>query len=72
MRPAMKFVDIANQFNAKITLSDGQIDADAKSILEVCMLAAPKGVKLNIKAEGPDAEKAIESLRELVEDRQFQ
>lgn len=69
MRPAMKFVDLASQFDCDITVSNDRVASDAKSIMEMSMLAATYGTRLKIRAEGPDAEKAISVLRELVEVR---
>jgi len=71
MRPAMQFVDIANQFECDITVSSGETNVDGKSIMQMSMLAATCGTKLKIKAEGPDAQKAIVALRELVEGKMF-
>ena len=71
MRPAMQFVDLASQFDCEITVSNGQTDADAKSIMAMSMLAATCGTRLKITAEGPEAEKAIAALQELVEVRMF-
>jgi phosphocarrier protein len=71
MRPAMKFVDISNSFDSKITVSNGKTTVDGKSIMQMSMLAATCGTKLKIKAEGADAEPAIVALQELVEDEHF-
>ena len=71
MRPAMQFVDIANQFDSDITVSNNETSVDGKSIMEMSMLAATCGTKLKIKAVGPDAQEAINALRELVEQKHF-
>jgi len=71
MRPAMQFVDIANQFDSDITVSNNETEVDGKSIMQMSMLAATCGTKLKIKAEGSDAAKAIGALRELVEEKLF-
>lgn len=71
MRPAMLFVDIANQFECDITVSNEDNSVDGKSIMQMSMLAATCGTKLKIKAEGADAEKAVGALRQLVEERMF-
>ena len=71
MRPAMQFVDIANQVDSDITVSNDGTNVNGKSIMEMSMLAATCGTKLTIKAEGPDAREAIIALRELVEDKHF-
>lgn len=71
MRPAMRFVDVANSFESDISVSNGQTNVDGKSIMQITMLAATCGTKLRIKAKGPDAREAIEALRELVEEKHF-
>lgn len=71
MRPAMRFVDIANGFDSEISVSNGETDVDGKSIMQITMLAATYGTKLKIRAKGPDARAAIEALRELVEEQHF-
>jgi len=71
MRPAMRFVDIANRFESEIKVSNGEMNVDGKSIMQISMLAATCGTKLKITAKGPDARKAIDALKELVEDKHF-
>jgi len=71
MRPAMQFVDAANQFKCDITVSNNENSVDGKSIMQMSMLAATCGTKLKIKAEGVDAQQAIDTLRELVEEKHF-
>jgi phosphocarrier protein len=71
MRPAMQFVDVANRFESDITVSNNENNVDGKSIMQMSMLAATCGTKLKIKAEGPDAQQAIDALRELVEEKHF-
>lgn len=71
MRPAMQFVDIANQFDSDITVSNNETEVNGKSIMEMSMLAATCGTKLKIKAEGSDARRVISALRELVEEKLF-
>jgi phosphocarrier protein HPr len=71
MRPAMQFVDTANRFQSDIIVSNGQTEADGKSIMQMSMLAATCGTRLYLRAQGPDADQALEALRELVEVRMF-
>ncbi|MFA5238500.1 MAG: HPr family phosphocarrier protein [Phycisphaerae bacterium] len=71
MRPAMKFVDTANRFECDITVSNNENKVDGKSIMQMSMLAATCGTRLKIKAEGEDAQQAIDALRELVEVKHF-
>ncbi len=71
MRPAMQFVDVANQYECDITVSNNENEVDGKSIMQMSMLAATCGTKLKIKAEGVDAQRAIDSLQNLVEEKMF-
>ncbi|MBN2133040.1 MAG: HPr family phosphocarrier protein [Sedimentisphaerales bacterium] len=71
MRPAMKFVDLASQFECEISVSNDEMKADAKSIMEMSMLAATYGTRLSLKAEGPQSREAVKALKELVEVRLF-
>ncbi len=71
MRPAMRFVDIANRFDSDITVSNGETHVDGKSIMQVTMLAATFGTRLRITAKGPDAVDAVDALRELIADKLF-
>ncbi len=71
MRPAMQFVDTASRFNCEIVVSNEQTEADGKSIMQMSMLAATCGTRLHLRAEGPEAEQALEALRELVEEKMF-
>ena len=71
MRPAMQFVDVASRYGCAISVSNGDTDVDAKSIMQMTMLAATCGTRLKISANGDDAEKALDELRELIEVRKF-
>lgn len=71
MRPAMKFVDLASQFDCEITVSNDQANVDAKSIMQMSLLMATCGTRLKIKAQGAGAQEAVEAIRKLVEVRMF-
>jgi phosphotransferase system HPr (HPr) family protein len=64
-RPASLFVQTANRFKSAITVINGDTSVNAKSILNVLTLGADKGSILTIKAEGEDAEQAIQAFVEL-------
>jgi phosphocarrier protein len=71
-RPAMQFVDLANQFTSRITVfrgGDDPIEADGKSVMQMIVLEATKGTPLKIEAEGDDAEAAVKTLVELFESK---
>lgn len=66
-RPAAMFVQAASKFKAKITVSrDGRV-ADAKSIVGIMTLGARRGSEVLLRAEGDDAQAAVESLAALIE-----
>ena len=68
-RASAKFVKTAAQFDAHVTVArDGQT-VDAKSIMGLMMLGAGPGCMVEIAAEGPQAEAALEALAQLVADR---
>ena len=69
-RPAMSFVDVANRFQSQIQVQKKEQIVDGKSIMQMMMLAATEGTELQIHAKCPDADQAVEALRELV-DRKF-
>ena len=71
MRPAMKFVDMANRFQSEINVSNGEMNVNGKSIMQISMLAATCGTKLKVTATGPDAREAIDALQKLVEEEHF-
>ena len=71
-RPAMQFVDLANQFKSDIKVTkfgDEPVEADGKSVMEMIILAATEGTKMRIDAEGEDAEEAVAKLKQLFEDK---
>jgi phosphotransferase system HPr (HPr) family protein len=68
-RPAMTFVELANQYKSDIRISKDDQTVDGKSIMQVMMLAATQGTDLEISAEGSDAEEAIAALQKLIENK---
>jgi phosphocarrier protein HPr len=69
-RPAMQFVDVANQFTSRVTVFKGGEEpgeADGKSVMQMIILAATEGTPLRIEAEGEDAEQAVQKLVELID-----
>ncbi|MEL6104614.1 MAG: HPr family phosphocarrier protein [Planctomycetota bacterium] len=64
-RPADLLVRMANQFEARITISRGGEPIDCKSILSILTLGAEQGTELSVSAEGADAEVALDSIEQL-------
>jgi len=65
-RPAAIFVQIANKFDCDISVRRGNQQVNGKSIMGILMLAAGKGSKILIKAEGLDCEAAVNELEKLL------
>ena len=65
-RPAAQFVKTASRFRSAVQVSKDGVSVNGKSILGVMMLVAERGSSMHIKAEGEDAEVAMEALLELV------
>jgi phosphocarrier protein len=74
-RPAMQLVDLANGFASTITLRRDGVDgtdptvADAKSVMAVITLAATRGTRLHLVADGLDAEHAADEIAKLFSGR---
>ncbi len=67
-RPASMFVQTAAKFSSDIEVTHGETTVNAKSILGVLTLGAHKDAEIIIKAEGEDAEDALQALEQLVLD----
>jgi phosphocarrier protein HPr len=65
-RPAKEFVQKARQFGSEIKVIKGKREANAKSPMKLMTLGAKKDEKITIRAEGDDAEEAVNALVELV------
>ena len=66
-RAAARFVHLATRFNSQIRVSRDAKVMDGKSIMGILLLAAARGTRLTISAEGPDEMTAVDSLIQLVE-----
>ncbi len=65
-RPAALFVQVANKFDAKITVMHDAERVNGKSIMGILMLGAEQGSEIIIEAEGKDAELAVVELERIV------
>lgn len=64
-RPATELVKCASNFKSSIMLNYQDYAVNAKSLLGILMLAAAKGAKIRIEAEGEDAQAAVEAIQTL-------
>jgi phosphocarrier protein HPr len=65
-RPASDFVKRAKQFFSDIVVIKGEREANAKSPLKLMTLEAKKNDTITIRAEGKDAEEAVNVLVDLI------
>lgn len=66
-RAAATFVKTVSMYNCEVIVKKSGIEASGKSITSLIMLAAGKGAEIEIKATGYDAEKCIQTIKELVD-----
>ena len=72
MRPMQRFIEIVNQYQSDVRVrrrepigTDGDAPSspvDGRSIFGLMELAATKGTKLTLEADGDDADQALEAL----------
>jgi phosphocarrier protein HPr len=65
-RPAALFVQIANKFDSRVTVSRDAEKVNGKSIMGILMLGAENGSVIEIEVEGKDAPQVLEELEKLV------
>ena len=65
-RAAAQLVKVANRYKAEVGLECEGQRANAKSIMGVLMLAAAKGMKVKITAQGEDAEACLQEMAALI------
>jgi phosphocarrier protein HPr len=68
-RPAAMFVRIASRYRSEVWVAKEGEEVNGKSIMGLMMLAAGQGSKLHIRCEGPDADKAMAELEQLIQAR---
>jgi len=68
-RAAARLVKLASTFGCDTVLERDGREVNGKSIMGVMMLAAGKGTRLKLRAEGEDAEQALDAIGQLIEDR---
>ena len=68
-RPAAMFVRIASRYRSEVWVKKEDEQINGKSIMGLMMLAAGQGSKLLIHCEGPDAEKVMEELEALIQQK---
>ena len=70
-RAATQLVKLANQFDAEVTLIQGEKQASASSVLGLMMLESAQGKTVTVISEGTDAEAALEAIEQLIVEKKF-
>jgi phosphocarrier protein HPr len=65
-RPAAEIVKTAARFKSEIMIVKDGLDVNAKSIMGVMMLAAECGSTVLLRADGDDAQAAIDAIAEVI------
>jgi phosphocarrier protein HPr len=65
-RPAAMFVKVCNKHRSEVWVEKDGEQVNGKSIMGLMMLAAGQGSKLQVTAEGSDAEKVIGEIESIV------
>ncbi|MEO6444936.1 MAG: HPr family phosphocarrier protein [Gemmatimonadaceae bacterium] len=65
-RPAAEIVRTAGKFKSQITLMREDLEVNGKSIMGVMMLAAECGSQVHLRADGPDAQEAVDAISHLI------
>ena len=66
VRTATQLVKTAEGFDCEVFIDRKGFDrVNAKSIMSVLTLAAPQGTELTLITKGPDAQEAMDALRQL-------
>ncbi|WP_440054894.1 HPr family phosphocarrier protein [Pseudoalteromonas sp. T1lg65] len=65
-RAATVLAELANQFDAEITLYQGDKQAAGDSVLALLLLESSQGKQVRVTCDGPDAQLALEAIGQLI------
>lgn len=68
-RPASLFVQTASKFKSKVQIKAKGKTVDAKSILMIMSMGLVKGTEITLAADGPDEAEAVQTLKELIDNK---
>ncbi|UVC15952.1 HPr family phosphocarrier protein [Mesorhizobium onobrychidis] len=68
-RASAKFVQVASGFDASVQVEKDGVTVGGTSIMGLMMLAASPGYSIRVTASGPEAERVIDALEQLVASR---
>ncbi len=64
-RPAALIVETATKFQCNVIFIKDGMRANAKSIMNIMLLAAEPGAVIRVETEGPDENEALEAIESL-------
>ena len=68
-RASAKFVQLAESFDAEVSVTKDGLSVGGTSIMGLMMLAASPGCCISVSATGPEAEQALDALESLIANR---
>ena len=68
-RASSKFVKLVERFHSAVTVSRDGVRVHGTSIMGLMLLAAGPGSHIEVTADGPDAEEALDAVAALVADK---
>jgi phosphotransferase system HPr (HPr) family protein len=65
LRPSLAIVNTVGKYQSRVEISNQRHAADARSIFDLLLLAAPQDTELVLTAAGPDADQAVSAVADL-------
>ncbi|HKV56030.1 MAG TPA: HPr family phosphocarrier protein [Candidatus Binataceae bacterium] len=69
LRAASSVAQSLKESASTVTISNGEQQVNARSVTSLMMLGAAQGTRLKVRAEGPDAQETLASLKSLFDAR---
>jgi phosphocarrier protein NPr len=68
-RAATKLAQLAQQFEASVTIQQADKKANADSVMALLMLASNQGKEVTVTADGKDEESAVSAICDLISNK---
>ncbi|GEM80938.1 HPr family phosphocarrier protein [Vibrio superstes] len=66
-RAAVKLVELAQSFDAKVSVHNEESSAEADSVMALLMLESAQGEHVTVTADGAEASQALDAICSLIE-----
>jgi phosphotransferase system HPr (HPr) family protein len=70
-RVATMMVKAMRNFECRVTVTKDNVEADARSVLGLLLLAATSGSEIRVRAQGPGSREAVREIGRLVQEQDF-